>query len=80
MKLRYKVAVGALVVVAGYVFYDKVISQEAKDSVKNMAQGVKESYLKIHEVLESMEGEVVDDPNVLPNVQSTKMQWESLGY
>lgn len=65
---------------AGYYFYDRFLSDDAKAEINNLAHSINEGYARVSEVIDSMTGQVVEDPSVLPNVQVTKAQWERLGY
>lgn len=80
MRWRNRFVAAALVCAGGYLLYTKGLSPKAKESVKDAARGVKASYDKIADVIEAIEGHVVDDPDTLPNVQATEQQWENLGY
>lgn len=80
MKIK-NLLIGSIVVAGtGYLVYDRLLSDNAKAEVKKMAHSVSTSYTRIIELVESMTGQVIEDPNVLPNVQVTKKQWEQLGY
>lgn len=73
--------IGSIVVAGtGYLVYRRLLSDNAKAEVRKMAHSVSMSYSRISELVESMTGQVIDDPGVLPNVQVTKKQWEQLGY
>ncbi len=73
--------IGSIVVAGtGYLVYRRLLSDNAKAEVKNMAHSVSVSYTRISELVESMTGQVIEDPSMLPNVQVTKKQWEQLGY
>lgn len=80
MKIK-NLLIGSIIVAGtGYLVYRHLLSDNAKAEVKKMAHSVSVSYARISELVESMSGQVVDDPSVLPNVQVTKKQWEQLGY
>lgn len=73
--------IGSIVVTGtGYLLYSRLLSDDAKAEVKKMTHSVSRSYTRISELVESMTGQLIDDPGVLPNVQVTKKQWEQLGY
>lgn len=73
--------IGSIVVAGtGYLVYRRLLSDNAKAEVKKLAHSVSVSYARISGLVESMTGQVIDDPSVLPNVQVTKKQWEQLGY
>lgn len=73
--------IGSIVVAGtGYLVYDRLLSDNAKVEVKKLAHSVVVSYTRLSQLVESMAGQVIDDPGMLPNVQVTKKQWEQLGY
>lgn len=73
--------IGSIVVTGtGYLLYSRMLSDNAKAEVKKMAHSVYDSYTRVSEVIDTMTGQVIEDPNALPNVQITKQQWEKLGY
>ena len=73
--------IGSIVVAGtGYLVYDRLLSDNAKAEVKKLAHSVSVGYTRISELVESMTGQVIDDPSMLPNVQVTNKQWEQLGY
>lgn len=73
--------IGSIVVAGtGYLVYDRLLSDNAKAEVMKLAHSVSASYTRISELVESMTGQVIEDPSMLPNVQVTKKQWEQLGY
>lgn len=80
MKIKNFLIGSIIVAGTGYLLYDRLLSDNAKAEVKKMAHSVSMSYTRISELVESMTGQVVDDPSVLPNVQVTKKKWEQLGY
>lgn len=80
MKVR-NAAVGLIIfAAAGYVFYEKILSDDAKAKIEELAQSMQAGYSQISEVIERVTGQVVEDPETLPNVQVTRKQWENLGY
>ena len=80
MKIK-NLFIGSIVVAGtGYLVYRRLLSDNAKAEVKKLAHSVSVSSTRISELVESMTGQVIDDPSVLPNVQVTKKQWEQLGY
>ncbi len=80
MKLKHA-AIGLIVfTTTGYIFYEKILSDEAKSKIEELAQTLQAGYSQISEVVDQLTGQVVDDPETLPNVQVTQAQWNSLGY
>lgn len=80
MKIKNFLIGSIIVAGTGYLIYRRLLSDNAKAEVKKMAHSLSVSYARISELIESMTGQVIDDPSVLPNVQVTKKQWEHLGY
>lgn len=80
MKIKNFLIGSIIVAGTGYLIYRRLLSDNAKAEVKKMAHSLSVSYARISELVESMAGQVIDDPSVLPNVQVTKKQWEQLGY
>lgn len=80
MKIK-NLLIGSIVVTGtGYLLYSRLLTDNAKAEVKKMAHSVYESYSRISEVIDTMTGQVIEDPSTLPNVQVTNQQWEKLGY
>lgn len=80
MKIK-TAAIGLIIfTAAGYVFYEKILSDDAKSKIEELAQTMQAGYSQISEVIEQITGQVVDDPDTLPNVQLTNQQWKDLGY
>ncbi len=80
MKIKNFLISSIVVTGTGYLLYSRLLSDDAKAEVKIMAHSVSRCYTRISELVESMTGQQIDDPGVLPNVQVTKKQWEQLGY
>ncbi len=79
-KLVTKVGSLVLVVGGGYLLYTFCLSEKAKKEVKDAAHNIKEAYEKIADAIETVQGQVMEDDQPLPNVQATKSQWASIGY
>lgn len=80
MKVKTALVGTILFTVAGYVFYEHVLSDTAKAEIEKLAHSVNEGYHRVSEVLEGIQGNVIEDTSSLPNVQATQRQWEALGY
>lgn len=80
MKVKSALIGTVVVAVAGYVFYEHFLSDTAKKEIERLAHSVNEGYARVSEVLESINGQVIEDTSSLPNVQATQKQWEALGY
>lgn len=80
MKIK-KFLIGSILVTgAGYLVYSRLLSDSAKLEIKKTAHSIIENYSRVSEVIDTMTGQVIEDPSMLPNVQVTKKQWEQLGY
>jgi hypothetical protein len=80
MKVKTTLVGTAVVVVASYIFYEHFLSDSAKKEIESLAHSVNDGYSRISEILESINGQVVEDTSSLPNVQATQQQWKNLGY
>ncbi len=80
MKIKNLLIGSILVTGAGYLLYSRLLSDNAKAEVKKTAHSIFESYSRVSEIIDTMTGQVIEDPSTLPNVQVTKKQWEQLGY
>jgi len=80
MKAKTVVLGSLLFAAAGYVFYEHFLSDTAKAEIEKLAHSVNDGYSRISEVIEGIQGSVIEDTSSLPNVQAARRQWESLGY
>ncbi|WP_321971451.1 hypothetical protein [Paratractidigestivibacter sp.] len=80
MKFKTALVGSVLVAAVGYVFYEHFLSDEAKSQIEKLAHSVTEGYSRISEVIESINGQLIEDTSSLPNVQATQQQWQNLGY
>ena len=80
MKIKNFLIGSILVTGAGYLVYSRLLSDNAKTEMKKTAHSIFESYSRVSEVIDTITGQVIEDPSTLPNVQVTKKQWEQLGY
>lgn len=80
MKLRHKLLGGCVIVAAGYLLYNKLLSETAKQSVENLVTATGSAYSKLNEVLNAQRLEVVVGSESLPNVQQSKNDWNKIGY
>lgn len=80
MKAKNILIGSAVLIASGYLFYTYGLRDDAKRKIEELAQASKKAYTTISELIEQHQGVVIEDTSSLPNVQSTKRQWESLGY
>ena len=69
-----------LTCVALVCLYEFGLSDEAKAKAKTAAKSVKDSCAKIGRVIQDVQGVTMKDEGPLPNAQSTKAQWEAIGF
>ncbi len=79
MKLRSTIVSAGLLAVAGYVFYQYGLSDEAKYAVSKTASTIKSAYQNINEMLQEMQGHAAE-AYPLANVEKTKNEWAEIGY
>ena len=63
----------------GVALYQMLLTDEAKNSLHNSYLRVKDAYTQIKETLVDVHGIVMEE-NELPNQESTRLQWEALGF
>ena len=80
MKLRHKLLGASVIAAAGYFLYDKLLSDNAKQSVEKLVNATGAAYRKLNEALNAQRSEVVVESDSLPNVQQTNNDWKKLGY
>ena len=79
VKLLSKLAVPVLLAGVGVALYQLLLTDEAKNSLKNSYGVVKDAYQGITDKFIDMRGIVMDEGE-LPNQEATRLQWEALGY
>ncbi|MDO4848679.1 MAG: hypothetical protein Q4B45_02770 [Coriobacteriia bacterium] len=80
MKVKTLLISSATLTVVGYLFYTYGLRDDAKRKIEELAQASKKAYSTISKLVEEHQGVVIEDTSSLPNVQATKLQWETLGY
>lgn len=58
--------------------YNVLLSDQAKESLRNSARAVRDACDKVCDVVNESYGVVMDDN--LPNREKTERQWSNLGY
>ena len=79
-QLRNDVIMVAVVCVAGYIAYQVLLDDQAKQGIKDLTQTVKESYSSISGIVNSRIGTIMDEDVVLQNRADIKQAWADLGY
>ena len=78
-KLVRKAVFVLVLVGAGAVAYRVLLTDEARDSLKNSYSSIKGAYDRMQGVISDIRGIVVGEDE-LPNQEATRLQWEALGY
>ena len=63
----------------GVALYNTLLTDDAKESLHNSYLRVKEAYGQIKDNLIDVHGIVMEESE-LPNQESTRLQWEALGF
>ena len=77
-KLAGQVVGLAVLAAIGVAAYNILLSDEARESLRQGAASVKKACNKVCDTINACQGTVVDDD--LPNRERTQRQWESIGY
>ena len=78
-KLVRKAVFVLVLVGAGAVAYRVLLTDDARDSLKNSYVSIKGAYERMQDVISDIRGIVVGEDE-LPNQEATRLQWEALGY
>ena len=79
-KLRNDVIMVVVVCAAGYIAYQLLLDDQAKQGIKDLTQTVKESYSSLSGIVNSRIGTIMDEDVVLQNRADIKQAWADLGY
>ena len=77
--IKRTLGIALLVAGAGVAAYHLLLTDEARNSLKNSYSSVKSAYSRISEVVSDAQGIVVGEAE-LPNQEATRLQWEALGF
>ena len=78
-KLVRRVAFVLVLVGAGAVAYRVLLTDEARQSLKNSYATIKEAYGRVSELVGDVRG-IEQTEDELPNQVATRLQWEALGF
>ena len=78
MKIKSAIFSVGLFSLAGYLFYQYGLSDEAKYAVAQTASTIKGAYQNINEMLQEMQGHAAE-AYPLANVEKAKKEWAELG-
>lgn len=79
-KLSASLILVAIAAGAGYLAYQMLLTDEAKESIAQGVKGVGDAYTAVKDTLQDQYGVVMEDEQPLFNVEETKREWEALGY
>ena len=79
MKVKSALLSAGLFALAGYLFYQYGLSEEAKYAVGQTASTIKGAYENINEILQEMQGHAAE-AYPIANVEKTKKEWAEIGY
>ena len=78
--LRNDVIMVAVVCAAGYVAYQVLLDDQAKQGIRDLTQTVKDSYTSLSGIVNSRIGTIMDEDVVIQNRADIKQAWADLGY
>ena len=79
-QLRNDVIVVAVVCAAGYIAYQVLLDDQAKQGIRDLTQTVKDSYTSLSGIVNSRIGTIMDEDVVIQNRADIKQAWADLGY
>lgn len=79
-RLKATVILMLLAAGGGYLAYQTLLTDEAKESLVKGWQSVAKGYATVKDAMEERYGVVMEDDQPLPNVAETKREWEALGF
>lgn len=79
-RIRGWLVFNGLLVGSVYLAYQLLLTDEAKQSLKDGVTSVVRGVVLTIDAIEEQRGILVDDDQPLPNVESTNAQWEAIGF
>jgi len=79
-QLRNDVIMVAVVCAAGYIAYQVLLDDQAKQGIRDLTQTVKDSYTSLSGIVNSRIGTIMDEDVVSQNRADIKQAWADLGY
>lgn len=79
-QLRNDVIMVAVVCAAGYIAYQVLLDDQAKQGIRDLTQTVKDSYTSLSGIVNSRIGTIMDEDVVIQNRADIKQAWADLGY
>lgn len=78
--LRNDLIMVAVLCAAGYVAYQLLLDDKAKEGVSSMAHTVKDSYTQLSNLVNDRIGTIMDEDVVTQNRKDIKEAWAELGF
>ena len=79
-RIRNDAILLALVCVAGYVAYQVLLDDHAKQGVRDLTDTVVDSYNSLTKMVDDHIGTIMDEEAVVQNKLNIKQAWADLGY
>ena len=79
-QLRNDIIMVAVVCAAGYIAYQVLLDDQAKQGIRDLTQTVKDSYTSLSGIMNSRIGTIMDEDVVIQNRADIKQAWADLGY
>jgi len=78
--IRNQLILTGVICLAGYVAYQVLLDDEAKDELAKLTRTVRGSYEQLADVVNQRIGTIMDEDLVMQNRQQIRDAWADLGY
>ena len=78
--IRNQIILTACVCAAGYVAYQVLLDDEAKEGLRSLAKTMTDSYTSITNIVNERIGTIMDEETVRQNREQVRKAWEDLGF
>lgn len=78
--IRNQIILTAVVCAAGYVAYQVLLDDEAKEGIRSLTRTMSDSYGQLTNMVNERIGMVMDDDLVTQNRQQVREAWADLGF
>lgn len=79
-RVRNDAIMMVLLCAAGYVAYQVLLDDNAKQGIKDMTKTVVDSYVSITDMVNEHIGTIMDEETVVQNKMNIKQAWADLGF
>ena len=79
-RMRNDLILAGVIVAAGYVAYNFLLDERAREGVATMNRTIRESFTSLSNMVNDHIGTIMDEDAVAQNRQDVKEAWESIGY